>query len=509
MHVKQIFFFVAAAVLAVCASSTRSPAQTYTGLKVIVGGAEYQVCAAPKGCTDPNELAWVDGLVYVYANGAAVASASYGQGSTTSSVSSSLCSSMSGSSPLRCTANSNGVLSVQASAKYSISTSCTAGPKVQGYPPRCAFSAGYQSAGKVDPLYTILAVLYDPPGIGSTNGYSDSTTYGTTTTIGSSFQAGTTTTYTLTEGVPGFTSTNGWSFGFSTVTGNLSAFTWSVSQGQGVANKHNGTSNAIDHTQDLFVLWINPEVTITQTGTNKATYSVSTPVQAAGQPSPGEPHTQDIVEVYANELQNPSLIPLTVLKPITLATGEALPGLSNICAHPLPPAQCTQANACGCVPTDFTAILAADPILNFAKTANPTTVNNPPSNIHYDLIYSAELLQGPGCTGCNNPPNTFTASDSTQTVDTTSQGYSYSVGFSSGLGFGNIATLGWSMQVTTTDTFTWSNTESVGTINGQMHQMQVSLTSPTIDCSEYDAVYEDLVYHTFAFQEPTGNNSCP
>jgi hypothetical protein len=525
MRVKDMFALpVVVAVVVICAGVSR--AQTsYTGA-LQVSGAEFE----SEQCTAHTCFpAWVTGNVGVTVNGSGV-SASYGQGSTGDSVASALCSQMSGSFPVKCAGvnvvNGYPTLALEASANVTISTSCVIVSPNEAVG-NCAFRALPVVSPKVRPTALLLSILYDPPGIGSSNGYSDSTTYGTTTTIGSSFQAGTTTTFQETTGFPGFQSTVGWSFGFSTVSGNSSAFTWSASQGKGVANSHRGTSNAVNHAQnDLFVVWINPEVTLTQpwvrtfkgntqeyNAAKAADYSISTPLQEAGQPNPGQPHTQDIVQVYANELADPSLISPNILQPITLVTGETLPGLAATCKNQqYYPNKCSQDpnHACGCVASDFAAILAADPVLNFSRSQSPTTVNNPPSNIRYDLTNSAELLEGPPTPGGNNPPNTFTASDSSQTVDTTTNGYSYSTGLSVGFTFGNVTTLGWSLQVTNTDTFTWTNTESIGTINGQMHQMQVTLTSPTVGCTEYTGIYIDTVYHTFDIQEnATEDSTCP
>lgn len=507
-----------------------SPLQlhAYTGA-VQVGGSEYQVTHCnPRGtfCTK----VWVTGGVSVTVNGVSVG-ASFGQGSTQASVASALCAAMSSSFPATCTGQTNGTssvnLSLTASANHPFSSSCWISSPSEAIG-GCAFRALPLIQPTVRPTAMLLSVLYDPPGIGSSNGYSNSTTYGTTTTISNSFQAGTTTTFSVTTGIPGFTSTTGWSWGFGTVSGNSSAFTWSVTQGQGVSNVHGGSSNAVNHAKsDLFVLWINPEVTLTQqlvrtvnnaitvqyyTPTNGVTYSISTPLQEAGQPNPGQPHTQDIVDLSAAELQNPSLIPETILAPHTLVTGETLPGVAAICANQTYyPNSCSADpnHACGCVASDFQALLNADPVLNFARAQNPTTVNTS-GNTRYDLIYSSELLSGPACSGCNTNPNTFIATDSTQTTSTSTSGYSYSQGFSKGYSLGSIAVLGFSLQYTNANTWTWTNTESIGTINGQSHQMQVSLVSPTVGCSEYTGIYEDTVFHTFEIQEnATEDSTCP
>lgn len=268
-----------------------------------------------------------------------------------------------------------------------------------------------------------------------------------------------------------------------------------MSEGQGVALDAAGSSNAIDHTQDTFIIWLNPEVTFEPTSNTAVNYGMGTPPQTSSDPNPGAPQSMDTVTVSVDELQNPSLIPASVLASQHLPDGEVLPGLSNICANP---------NAC--VASDFTAIVNSDPLVNFTPTENPTSVNSA-NNTRFVEIYSAEPLSGPPCSGCDPVTNSFTASDSSQTTDTWTGGYSYSVGFSSGgslnfMGFGGVS-------ATNTNTFTFSYTESVGDMNGQTHQMAIALASSTVDCSEDVAVFEDTMFHTFAFQQPLGNTSCP
>jgi hypothetical protein len=255
-----------------------------------------------------------------------------------------------------------------------------------------------------------------------------------------------------------------------------------------------GSSNSINHSQDTFLIWLNPEITLEPTSSSATNYGAGTPPQSSSDPDPGAPQSMDTVTVSVEELQNPSLIPVSVLGPQHLPDGEVLPGLSSICANP---------NAC--VASDFTAIVNADPIIGLSNTTSPTTVNTS-GNTRYVEIYGDEPLSGPACSGCDPIVNSFTASDSTTSSETWTGGYSYTTGFSSSGGF---SLLGFGLSYTNTSTFTWSYSESVGNAYGQTHQMAISLESSTVDCSEDVAVFEDTVFHTFAFQQPSGNTSCP
>lgn len=213
------------------------------------------------------------------------------------------------------------------------------------------------------PKYKVTSIIYAPPGNNSSNGFTNSTTNGTTTSIGSSFTAGTSTTFSY-----GFTlgGSLGLTFGTSSTTGNSSAFTETFSSGTGVSNGSNPVNpNAIDHHQDMLLIWLNPTVSASQTGPDSVSYGVSTQIGANGQAE-----QVDTVEVFAVEMQanaqGVTTVPVNALtQQLDPANGQYdLPGLANICAHAIYyPNQCTQTNQCGCVPSDFASILTQDPLL--------------------------------------------------------------------------------------------------------------------------------------------------
>lgn len=203
----------------------------------------------------------------------------------------------------------------------------------------------------------------------------------------------------------------------------------------------------------------------------------------------------DIVNVNVAGLQNPSEIPLSVLLPQTVQPGVTLPGLANICAHPLPPNQCTQANACGCVPSDFAAILAADPLIGSSQTTPPSQIDS----ARFALVDS-QILEGPQQQGGAPVLNSFNQSDSSlqSQTETETQSNSVSYSTSSGVGISFLFTL----TITNTNIFTFTQTESQGVQNGSAHQATVTLGSDKIQCFEHVDIYEDTVYHTFAFALP-------
>jgi hypothetical protein len=116
-------------------------------------------------------------------------------------------------------------------------------------------------------------------------------------------------------------------------------------------------------------------------------------------------------------------------------------------------------------------------------------------------------LQGPDCATCDPTPNSFTETDSGQTTTTLSESSSINVGFSWTLSW---VVMGNGPALQNASQWTWTNMESSGETNSTAHTMAVNLQSNTVGCFDPGVtVYEDTVYHTFAFQETPGNTSCP
>ncbi len=329
------------------------------------------------------------------------------------------------------------------------------------------------------PLYSILSVIYDPPGNQSKNGFSTSTSNGITTGISDTFANSNSLSITATGGFLA-QATFGLSFGFSASTIDSSSFQFTTQSTNG--SEVPSVSNFVDHTQDQVFLWLNPEVSIAQTGSNTLIYTMS---NVGGQPP-------NVINTRVANLQNPSQIPLWKLLPHTPPSGGTLPGLASICANPLPPSQCTQTNACGCVPSDFAAIIpAADPFfspaaLNISSSPTPAQVNQVDSNrFVYIETLPLEDTQQP-----------FSITDSDRTFQSYGNETGYSVGYIVGGQIG--APVGFHVNVTNTNTFTWSNTKTIGSINGTANSTSLTLGTTNSDCGGWVDIYEDTVYHTFA-----------
>lgn len=381
------------------------------------------------------------------------------------------------------------------------------------------------------PAYQVTSIIYSAPGNKSSDGYVTSTTDGMTTSVGSSFTAGSTITYTSGGDFLGLGGTLSVNFGDSATTGNSTANSETFTDGTGVALANQSTNpNAINHTQDLFLIWLNPAISIVQTGQTTANYNVGTQLT-----SNGTSEEVDQVEVTAETMKanasGNSTVDPHILDPQNDASGNpTLPGLANICANvnrtEYQAGQCTLADQCGCTPNDFAPILANDPVLNYSTTTNPMNADvsgasvcaeNPipaGSDCRYIPVPDApgstqqenELLAGPECTGCDIPTNTFTQSDAnttTQTLTNTNTqtlGYSWEVDLLSQTG---------GPKLKSATQFTWNETESTGEINGAANTQSVTFSSQTVYCYEEIPVFEDTIFHTFIFVQPSNNNTCP
>lgn len=351
-------------------------------------------------------------------------------------------------------------------------------------------AAGFISANlnvKLYPNYKILSILYDAPGNRSSDGYTNTITNTLSTSISQTFSNATT------ISVSGTVLGNGAGVSFTAGTSTQDSHQVQFSTSNGAGVSLGSVGNSVDHTQDQFFLWLNPMVIVTPTSTTSANYSLGTPLDSNGQPQP-----MDIVNINAVDLQNPSQIPLGVLQPQTRNNVSGLPGLANICANPAP--SCTSA-PCGCVTSDFSDILAADPLLSV--TLQNTQPDQVDSNRY--IFVSSQVLEGPQCDGCDPVSVTFTESDSQQTSETLTTTQSYSVSVNSSSGF---SLLGSGLTLKVERKFDWSNSMSRGSANGTSHTATITLGSNSVGCDETINIYEDTVYHTFALAPAVVSSAC-
>lgn len=359
----------------------------------------------------------------------------------------------------------------------------------QGLTVTATVTCNLTAAAEIAPLYKVVSILYDPPGNDSSNGFADGVTGGDTSSITNNFGTSDSVSFTQTDKTPGnFTMTHGVTIGWGQTEGDSQSFSSTLTVTSG--NQLHSTSQNIDHTQDQIFVLLNPAVYLYKTGPNSALYTPSFYLTS------GEQVYGDVMNSNVYAFQNPSQMGTLYLEPQQLAFGT-YPGFEHICANALPPAQCTDANACGCLPSDFATIVAQDPMVGINQTVAPTSVNN---NRFVSLGQSL-TLEGPQQSGSGPVTESYSIDDSNMQSTTESQKQDYSVGFVSGFGWNSPTFLGFGtgFSINNKQSFEWSQTQSSGIFNGLSHTAQVILGSTNVGCLEYANVYEDTVYHTFVF----------
>ncbi len=376
----------------------------------------------------------------------------------------------------------------------------------------------------VYPAYKVTSIVYDTPGNKGQSGFVNSTTDGSRTSIGSNFTSGSSITYQSGGNFLGLGGTLNITFNDATTTGQSSAVTDTFSQGAGVANA--SQTNPINHGEDMFLVWLNPAVSLTPTGQGSVVYSMGTQDGTNGQPEP-----VDQVIAYAQDMQGsnnvPNVLPAELEPQYDSATGNKdLPGLAAICAN-LNVAEyqsftCTQTDQCGCHSSDFAGIVAQDPLINYSQTESPLNVDTsgsgtcgelpaPPSSASCrylpvpaaqgSSLQQTESLDGPTCPTCNYPINTGSLADQYMATQTYQESVQYGVNYSWKVDYG----IG---SFANGNSWEWTNSESSGLINGYTNMMNYAIETTTLDCYETVNVFYDTVYHTFVFQDVSDNGQC-
>ena len=386
-------------------------------------------------------------------------------------------------------------------------------------------SAVATTLSTVDPAYKVVSILYATPGNFSSDSFTNSTTTGTNTTIGSSFTEGVTESFNLTPLGNGA----GFGFGTSTTTGNSSSFTETITDATSTVNSSGGSANTINHNQDVVLIWLNPEVSLTQVGSNVA-YSIG--LQSLN----GATEPPDILPIVASAMEDNASHHTNVALGLLEPQANGTPGLANVCAHlnvaEYQSLSCTMSDQCGCLPSDFAPILAQDPLLRPYPAADTTTADTPISadvsgalcgsatsansatsadNCRYVPVPSSPgsqfqqitALEGLSTPNGNRIINSFTETDANTTTKTLSGSTSESVSYTVKTGFPLLGSF------STTTTWTWTDNQSVGAINGTANQIGYSLSSNTLNCAQDVLVFEDTIFHTFVTEQAPGNSTCP
>ncbi|HLY00607.1 MAG TPA: hypothetical protein VKR62_18055 [Roseiarcus sp.] len=306
------------------------------------------------------------------------------------------------------------------------------------------------ATGTARPKYYILTVLYAPPGSAgtSTAGTSDSlvdygsmSQTGTTTTIASSVKTG----FSLQFG----TDKNGLQFNFSDNTTDSSSIL--IQKAETFDIKIPGpAADGIDHNHDVFVLLLNPLLTVAQFPGNN--------VQVAmGVDGP----VMNIQYVYAGWLNGAQAM---------------APGVSN------------QLQAAGLDPaTDYPQILSTNPFSGGSTVIDTDRFIALPESFAYEPPYSKA-----------DAPWVATYTVQNTTTATSTVIVEYSVGATIGVSIKDLFNIGSSVTIT--------NTNTTMTADTTVETASVTVGGPSFGYtgSTNILVYWDSVYHSFMFAYPVG-----
>jgi hypothetical protein len=299
--------------------------------------------------------------------------------------------------------------------------------------------------------YVILTVVYAPPGTngGKSNSsvdYGASSSTGTTTSISNSFKE--TVAATATTGAAGFEASAGFTTSQTTTDTSSLDIKKTASSDIQVAGP---PADGINHDEDLFYLWLNPQLTVTIDPGNNLNWSLG----AAGP-------TMIVQYVRAGQLKNPSLMP---------------PGLQQ------------QLAAAGLTTADYATILATDPFATGGTVIDPNRFLPTPQSFPYEPPFTATDAV-PQIKYVQANTVTYTASHAVQVA------YGVSIGASGGLDLGFLK-----VNLKVTDTFEWTNTATSSSTSASTQSATVTVGGPAFGYTGPTdvLVYWDTVFNSFLF----------
>ena len=295
--------------------------------------------------------------------------------------------------------------------------------------------------GSMTPAYYLITILYAPPGAKSKASYTTGSTAGTTTSVSTAFSNG------IKAGITGNVILTA---DYQVSTQNTESFQVTKT----VANilDINSVNDTIQHGQDLFYIWVSPVLNYSQ---------VPAPGMPVNLSFASAPSATNIVQLTANELAQPQ----------TIASWKQ-PLIKNF----------TQ--------SDFAQMASTDPWLSSGYQLDPNRYV-PVGQLQLDGPDQAGDYPGQGASVSDSQVNCHTGATSTKIgVDW---------GFTSGPEL-----FGQEEKATVVESLSWTSTSSVGNCNGSTQTALVDLATPTVDYHDVIDVYEDSVYHTFAYVSESG-----
>jgi hypothetical protein len=336
--------------------------------------------------------------------------------------------------------------------------------RLTGSQPTKSVPIPWQSThGTIFPKYQIYALVYAVPGCTSTTTakcqltgqvqYGQGSSNGTQVSASSSFKAGTS--VTATEGPT--TGNVSESFGISTTKSSSQSETATKSTNTTFVVSGNG--DGIDHGQDYFVILTNPEIDLETLGPTQIgwTMGYNGPI----------PH---FVNLSVQDLRSP---------------------------ENMNPGKLADLNALGFTASDYREILSQDPLAS-SPNLDPRRYSPVAWSFQYNPPDLAKDCNGGVCS-CPNTSQTITNSVQDQAINSSSTEVDVS--------YSTKAALPSVFQLSTTDSFAWTNSSSVANTESGTQSATASIACPspsyTVPQQEVDA-YWDSIYGSFVFVLSTG-----
>jgi hypothetical protein len=314
--------------------------------------------------------------------------------------------------------------------------------------------------GSLVPEYFVTHVVYSPPGRTSSVTYSSATSMGTTTSVSSGFKTDVKVTAEA-SGTFGWGSGGGSiSAGVSTSTNKTDASEVSVTVSQG--HRTPGQSDLIDHNYDEIHLLLRPKVDLSYQAPALAGEKAKISWKFGQQDGVnyGIPYM-----VYAGWLNNSIAMPSSVRDLL------AFYGITS---------------------DKYAKILAENPL--YTGTF-PNMTMDPERYQLIDVYPYTPLPQG---AQSNTRMYSIDQRNTTSTSSTSDRSYSVGLAANAGADFGVVKA-----KLNLSSSWTWTNSSTVRTSNGQANMDSLSLGQPSFGYNgpTLVRVYVDKVYHTYAFTQ--------
>jgi hypothetical protein len=345
------------------------------------------------------------------------------------------------------------------------------------------------ATGFIYPKYYVVGLVYAPPGCTSSSASSCSTQSSVDYQAGSSLGTTISTTNSFATDVSNSVNIDiaglekfGASFGFTNTSND--AHTQTISKGQSLEVKVNGSADGVDHDQDQFILLLNPAFGVAQLQSEDLTTNACTPIRVAQWavglsslgPS-GSSGTEDLYKVYVKWLKDSSTMPTDV--------ANQLKGL-------------------GFTDDDFKTILSLDPFANGSTAIDNTRFVQTTYSFPYE-----PPLQDPSCNNgvCACLSMAETIKNELQVQNTSGQTMSYSVGFHeelNGIPLSDILKLGASVD----QKFTWTSSSTKTNLTDSTQSAAATVGCPSVAYKGPTQmnIYWDTLFGSFMFAPTTATS---